>query len=185
MLRLLLPAVVCLVATIGCQERERTLEDVPFTPPIRVDTAGSASDTQVQRDTNAALDTLVEEDLAVADAFATFLQEFQAAVRADDPASVSSLVRFREGGLDANAFEETIFPIVFRGEMGDRFLDVEPSDVERSGTQRRITLHVGYDREGNVVPPEEAYTEAAATLTFDQTAEGYRLVRVETTQPSP
>lgn len=172
-------AIAFVALLVGCGERERTLEDVPFTPPITVDTAGSTFRAQRQADSIFMPDTLEEADSVVVDAFPSFLREFQTAVRAGALTSVSSMVRFQEGGLDANTFEENIFSTVFQGEMGDRFLGVRPSDFERAGTERRITLHVGYDREGNVVLPAEAYTETTATLMFDETTKGYRLVRVD------
>lgn len=170
---------LAIILLSGCGERERTIDDVPFTPPISADTANVVPNTQVEVDTLPSLDTLAGEDPVVLDAFSVFLRDFQAAVRTGDPAALSSLVAFREGGLDAAGFNDRIYPSVFQGEMRDPLLKAVPSDFERRGPQRVITLHVGYDREGNVVPPEEAYTEAAATLTFDDSPDGYRLVRVD------
>ena len=107
--------------------------------------------------------------------FQAFWPRFKDAVRGG-AGPTAALARFsadlrREDFGDAY---ESAFGAPFR----DRVLALAPRDFRRDGTAREVTVTVGYDADGRVVPQDEAETESAVTLRFDVVDEAYRLVSV-------
>ena len=108
--------------------------------------------------------------------FRTFWAAFQDAVRQDEPA-VRALASYSDR-LDQEAFEG-LYEAAFVGEpFRSRVLALTPRDFARDGAAREVTVIVGYDAGGNVVPQDEAETEASLTLRFEVVEGTYRLVRV-------
>ena len=107
--------------------------------------------------------------------FRAFWPRFQAAVREGRPA-VARLAAFSDG-LERSAFDGHLFEAVFGSEpFRSRVLALGPRAFERDGTRRAVTVLVGYDTDGEVVPEDEAETESAVTLAFDVVDGAYRLV---------
>lgn len=190
--------VVLWVSGVGCsQEDTAVYEDVPFTPSIeRLDEA--AVDTSVVRRQRVRrqraatdssilpLDSLVPSDSIRHDIEATrrfpmFLSRLQATLETGGGMEeVMALAVFGPAALDSLAFREMLYPFVFEGALRDELLAAGPIDVERRGTERRLRLAVGFNRDGTAVPLEQADEERAATLVFDLRSGSYRLVRIET-----
>ena len=107
--------------------------------------------------------------------FQTFWPRFRDAVRAGAEPT-AAMARF-SGALRREDFAttfESAFGAPFRGPV----LALTPRDFRRDGTAREVTVTVGYDARGEVVPEDEAETESSVTLRFDVVDGAYRLVSV-------
>ncbi len=115
------------------------------------------------------------EPAAAAPDFRTFWPRFQTAFRAGlEPTLALAQLSADLSRRDVEAAVEAASGAPFRA--GVRALS--PRDFRRDGTARQATVTVGYDRDGAIVPQDEAVTEAALTLSFDVVEGGYRLVAV-------
>ena len=115
------------------------------------------------------------EPAAQAASFQAFWPRFKDAVRAGAQPT-AALARFsvdlrRE---DFGATFESAFGAPFRGPV----LALTARDFRRDGTAREVTVTVGYDAEGQVVPEDEAETESSVVLRFDVVEGAYRLISV-------
>lgn len=110
--------------------------------------------------------------------FRPFWPDFVRAVRTG-PEAVAALTVFSER-LPRDAFDATLYPAAFEVEaFRAGLLDLTARDFRREGTRRVVTVTVGYDAAGAVVPEDEAVTESAVILTFDVVDSAYRLVRID------
>ncbi len=115
------------------------------------------------------------EPASPAASFQAFWPRFRDAVRAGAEPT-AALVRF-SGDLRREDFGATFgsaFGAPFRGPV----LALAPRDFRRNGAAREVTVTVGYDARGEVVPEDEAETESSVTLRFDVVDGAYRLVSV-------
>ena len=72
--------------------------------------------------------------------------------------------------LYARAFEDDVFT--------PRVRALTARDFRREGTARSVSVLVGFDSEGAVVPQDEAVTESSVTLAFEIVGGAYRLVEI-------
>ncbi|WP_412060244.1 hypothetical protein [Rubrivirga sp. IMCC45206] len=100
--------------------------------------------------------------------FRAFFPRFRAAVQAGTAAALAT------DGVDRELLAAALAP-PFRAGV----LALTARDFAREGTARTVSVIVGFDVEGTVVPVDEADTESAAFLRFDVVDGAYRLVAVD------
>lgn len=173
-----------LLAACGGSDREgiavteaAPVERVAPRPPPRVaplDTvyADSGQYADPRLDTlladSAAADTL--EAVSAPD-FRAFWPRFREALRTG-PEAVAALADLAPESVP---LDPLLDDAVFR----DRVLALTARDFRRAGTVRDVWVRVGFDRDGNVVPEDEAETESGLGLRFEVVDGAYRLVRLE------
>ena len=151
----------------------------PAAPPPRFDTPLDTTYADSALFADPALDSLAA-DSAEADTlrvaasgpdFRTFWPRFRAAL-ADAPETLGTFAALREGSTPVDVL---VADPLFR----ERVLSLTARDFRRQGTSRDVWVRVGFDRDGNVVPEDEAETESGLGLRFEVVDGAYRLVRLD------
>ena len=150
--------------------------------------ADAAFADSLRADSLAAVDSLRADSLAAAPAaapapdFRTFWTSFRAAARTGRRAAVAPLARVGAGGIATGDWPDAAAAFLdepFRTPL----LALDAAALRRDGEARVARVVVGYDAEGNVVPQDEADTDAAVLLRFEivtgDDGPAWRLVRVD------
>lgn len=109
--------------------------------------------------------------------FRTFWPAFQRAVR-EGEAAVAARTAVGEGGVPRERFAR-LYPRAFGEPFREGILALTARDFRIRGAARDVSVTVGYDAEGAVVPEDEAVTEASVRLRFEPRDGAYRLVGLE------
>lgn len=104
--------------------------------------------------------------------FRQFWPEFQRAIREGEPAVT------RLSDADAGAALDSLYVPAFEGLFREGVLDLTARSFRRQGSAREVSVVVGFDARGRVVPEDEAVREASLVLRFDVVDGAYRLVRL-------
>ena len=162
-------------------EETATIPEVNVPPsPGAIEAPSLGQDTITYSD-SVVVDTLAGADAdstlapAAAPAFPAFLADLKAQIRAGNRNAVAALATAPAAQTLANGGHR----FAFEGAIGERFLSAEPARYRRDGTRRTLSVVVGFDGEGEVVPEDEAETESGAVYTFDLVDGEYRLIRLD------
>ncbi len=109
--------------------------------------------------------------------FRTFWPAFRDAVR-DGRAAVVAHTEFGADGMSRDRFDETI-AAVLTPPFRDGVLALTARDFRIRGAARDVSVTVGFDAGGDVVPEDEAVTERSVRLRFEPRDGAYRLVGLE------
>ncbi len=133
------------------------------------------------------LDSLTADSLAGASEtpapsgpdFRAFWTTFRAAVREGEDA-VAALARFGVDGLARTTVDAHVAALL-EAPFRDRVLALTARDFRIRGDARDVTVTVGYDADGAIVPEDEAVTESSLLLRFEPRDGAYRLVGLDVT----
>ena len=175
-------ALALALVAAGCGGEKTQETPAPALPPAPpaipevgdLDDGGFLDEDDPGADSLAEADTVASgapEPAPAAPSFAPFLSEFKVALQ-------NGTAR-RHAALGDDLSPEALAFVADDPAFRQKILAAGADRYRRYGTRRETYVVVGYDREGNVVPEDEAETESGAGLVFDIVDGEYRLVRID------